>query len=44
MKRRFAPILAVAVTTAVLFAFGFQCFAQPQTLTPQQQLAFDIYK
>jgi hypothetical protein len=27
-----------------LFAFSFACFALPQTLTPQQQLAFDIYK
>ena len=44
MNRRSTLMLTGAVATAALFAFGFICPALAQTLTPQQQLAFDIFK
>jgi acetylornithine deacetylase/succinyl-diaminopimelate desuccinylase-like protein len=44
MQRRSALMLAPAVAAAALFAFGFASRALAQTLTPQQQLAFDIFK
>ena len=44
MNRRSALMLTRAVTAAVLFASGFTSPALAQTLTPQQQLAFDIFK
>jgi acetylornithine deacetylase/succinyl-diaminopimelate desuccinylase-like protein len=44
MNRRSALMLTGAVAAAALFAFGFASRALAQTLTPQQQLAFDIFK
>jgi len=44
MNRRSTLMLTGAVAAAALFAFGFICPALAQTLTPQQQLAFDIFK
>jgi acetylornithine deacetylase/succinyl-diaminopimelate desuccinylase-like protein len=44
MYRRSALMLIGAATAAVLFAFGFASLALAQTLTAQQQLAFDIFK
>jgi acetylornithine deacetylase/succinyl-diaminopimelate desuccinylase-like protein len=41
MNGRFALVLAAA---ALSFGFGFACPALAQPLTPQQQLAFDIFK
>ena len=43
MNRRSALKSTVAAT-AVWFALGFASPAPAQTLTPQQQLAFDIFK
>jgi acetylornithine deacetylase/succinyl-diaminopimelate desuccinylase-like protein len=44
MNRRSALMLTGAVAAAALFAFGFASCALAQTLTSQQQLAFDIFK
>src|ERR1700736_840169 len=44
MNRRSALMLTGAVAAAALFAFGFASRALAQTLTPQQQLAYDIFK
>ena len=44
MNRRSALKSTGAATVAVWFALGFASPAPAQTLTPQQQLAFDIFK
>jgi acetylornithine deacetylase/succinyl-diaminopimelate desuccinylase-like protein len=44
MNRRIALMLTGAVAAAALLAFGSAPPALAQTLTAQQQLAFDIYK
>src|ERR1700674_3798535 len=44
MNRRIALVLTEAVAAVALLAFGFASPALAQTLTPQQQLAFDIFK
>ena len=44
MNRRSALMLSAAVAAAALFAFGLIGPTLAQTLTPQQQLAFDIFK
>src|SRR6266478_4588179 len=44
MNRRIALMLIGAVAAAALLAFGSAPPALAQTLTAQQQLAFDIYK
>ena len=44
MNRRIALGLIGAVAAAALLAFGSAATSQAQTLTAQQQLAFDIYK
>jgi acetylornithine deacetylase/succinyl-diaminopimelate desuccinylase-like protein len=44
MNQPSALMLIRAVTAAILFAFGFASLAVAQTLTAQQQLAFEIFK
>jgi hypothetical protein len=44
MNRRIALRLIGAVAAAALLAFDSAATSQAQTLTGQQQLAFDIYK
>jgi acetylornithine deacetylase/succinyl-diaminopimelate desuccinylase-like protein len=44
MNRRSALMLTGVLAAAASFGFGFICPALAQTLTPQQQLAFDIFK
>ena len=44
MYRRSALMLTGALAAAASLGFCFICPALAQTLTPQQQLAFDIFK